>query len=188
MAYDLLGYDVLGDGDDDVSGSDDILGAQVAPGGLRNARWAKQLRQGAPGAPAISEMMLPLGLGTFTVDATSATTFTLTAIPQLAYRGERLILSAFFVDSEQEGNKASCCDANQFFVINDIKVGQRSQLVSPSALPATAFSATAFGVRLAIDPAVPGITITVSVSYVGPVLGPTQRATISGTILGRAAG
>lgn len=188
MAYDLLGYDLLGDGDDDVSGTDDILGAQVAPGGLRNARWARQLRQGAPGAPAISEMMLPLGLGSFTVNQTSATTFTLTAVPQLAFRGERLILSAFFVDSDNEGNRANCCDANNLFVVNDIKVGQRSQLVSPSALPASAFSATAFGVRLAVDPSVPGVIITVSISYIGPALGETQSATISGTILGRAAG
>lgn len=179
MAYDVLGYDVLGDGDDDVSGSDDILGAAVAPGGLRNARWARQLRQGAPGAPAISEMMLPLGLGSFTVTATSATTFTLTAVPQLAYRGERLILSAF---------TSAGTDAGALFVINDIKVGQRSQLVSPSALPAAAFAATAFGVRLAIDPAVPGVIITVSVSYIGPALGEADTATITGTILGRAAG
>jgi hypothetical protein len=179
MAYDVLGYDVLGDGDDDVSGTDDMLGAQVAPGGLRNARWARQLRQGAPGAPAISEMMLPLGLGSFTVTATSATTFTLTAVPQLAYRGERLILSAF---------NTTGADAGSLFVINDIKVGQRSQLVSPSALPAAAFAATAFGVRLAIDPAVPGVIITVSVSYIGPALAGDDTATITGTILGRAAG
>lgn len=188
MAYDLLGYDVLGDGDDDISGSDDILGAQVAPGGLKNARWARQLRQGAPGAPAISEMMLPLGLGSFTVVANGPTTFTLTAVPQLAYRGERLILSSFYNPGTEGDNKGSCCDAGNLFVINDIKVGQRSQLVSPSALPASAFAATAFGVRLAIDPAVPGVIITVSISYIGPALTGDETATVTGTILGRAAG
>lgn len=191
MAYDVLGYDVLGDGDDDVMGSDDILGAQVAPGGLRNARWARQLRQGAPGAPAISEMMLPLGLGSFTVTPNGPTSFVLTAVPQLAYRGERLILSSFY----NPGNggefpriSSTCCDAGQFFAISDIKVGQRSQLVSPSALPASAFAATAFGVRLAIDPAVPGVLITVSINYIGPALNEGESATITGTILGRAAG
>jgi hypothetical protein len=60
--------------------------------------------------------------------------------------------------------------------------------VSPSALPAAAFAATAFGVRLAIDPAVPGVIITVSVSYIGPALTDDETATITGTILGRAAG
>ena len=179
MAYDILGYDVLGDGDDDVSGTDDMLGAQASSGGLKNARWARQLRQGAPGAPAISEMMLPLGLGSFSVTATSATSFVLTAVPQLAYRGERLILSAF----TQAGT-----DAGSLFAISDIKVGQRSQLVSPSALPAAAFAATAFGVRLAIDPAVPGVLITVSINYIGPAITGTDFATITGTILGRAAG
>lgn len=181
MAYDLLGFDVLGDGDDDVQGTDDLLGAQVAPGGLKNARWARQLRQGAPGAPAISEMMLPLGLGSATVTSTSSTSFVLTAIPQLAYRGERVILSAFTT-------KNGTIDAAALFEVTDIKVGQRSQLVSPQAIPAVAFTPTAFGVRLALDPAVPGITITVSCRYIGPALGEDETATITGTILGRAAG
>lgn len=182
MAYDLLGFDVLGDGDDDVQGTDDLLGAQVAPGGLKNARWARQLRQGAPGAPAISEMMLPLGLGSATVTSTSSTSFVLTAIPQLAYRGERVILSGFAVI------KNNTTDAAALFEVTDIKVGQRSQLVSPQSIPAVAFTPTAFGVRLALDPAVPGITITVSCRYIGPALDEGDTATITGTILGRAAG
>ena len=180
MPYDLLGYDVLGD--DDVEGTDDVLGAQVAPGGLRNARWAKQLRQGAPGAPAISEMMLPLGLGSTTFTFGGSTSATLTAIPQLAYRGERIILSGFATIA---GNTT---DAAALFEVTDIKVGQRSQLVSPQSIPAVAFTPTAFGVRLALDPAVPGIVISVAVRYIGPALGDGDTATLTGTILGRAAG
>ena len=181
MAYDLLGYDVLGD--DDLEGEDDgVLGAQASKGGLRNARWARQLRQGAPGAPAISEMMLPLGLGSTTFVFGGQTSATLTAIPQLAYRGERIFLSAFATIG---GNTV---DASGFFEVSDIKVGQRSQLVSPQSIPASAFQATAFGVRLAVDPAVPGIVISVSVRYIGPALGAADTATITGTILGRAAG
>jgi hypothetical protein len=180
MPYDLLGYDVLGD--DDVEGTDDVLGAQVAPGGLRNARWAKQLRQGAPGAPAISEMMLPLGLGSTTFVFGGATSATLTAIPQLAYRGERIILSGFATISD------NTADASALFEVTDIKVGQRSQLVSPQSIPAVAFTPTAFGVRLALDPAVPGIVISVSVRYIGPALKEDETATLTGTILGRAAG
>lgn len=179
MAYDLLGYDVLGD---DLEGDDDALGAEVAPGGLRNARWAKQLRKGAPGAPAISEMMLPLGLGSQTFVNAGTTSATLTAIPQLAYRGERIILSAFATIG------GTTVDASGFFEVTDIKVGQRSQLVSPQSIPASAFQATAFGVRLAVDPAVPGIVISVSIRYIGPTLGVGDTATITGTILGRAAG
>lgn len=179
MAYDLLGYDVLGD---DLEGDDDVLGAEVAPGGLRNARWAKQLRKGAPGAPAISEMMLPLGLGAATFTFGGSTTATLTAIPQLAYRGERIILSAFATI------KDNTVDAAALFEVVDIKVGQRSQLVSPQSIPASAFTPTAFGVRLAVDPAVPGIVISVTVRYIGPALAEDEQAVITGTILGRAAG
>lgn len=178
--YDVLGaYDVLGDdmeGDDNVLGYD-VLGAQASRGGLARARWARQLRSGAPGAPAVSEMMLPLGLGSVTFTNTSATTQILTAAPQLAFRGERLIL----VVSRSTGATAEAV------VIGDIKVGQRSQLVSAAGLPAEAFGPTAFGVRLAIDPCAPGIITSVSISVsAAPAAGET--ITVVGTILGRSAG
>jgi len=183
MSYDVLGYDVLGD---DVEGEDmlgspfDVVGARRASSGLRNARWAQQLRQGAPGAPAISEMLLPLGLGTVTFTA-SQTTATLTATPQLAFRGERIVLSAV-AGQTFTGNTLDAIS------VGDIKVGQRSQLVSAQNLPGSAFAATSFGVRVATDPCAPGILITVAVSYIGPALGEGQTFTCSGVIFGRSAG
>lgn len=186
MGYDLLGsYDVLGDdieGDDDVSGGPfDVVGARRS-GGLRNARWAQQLRQGAPGAPAISEMLLPLGLGTFTFVAGGPTTAILTAQPQLAFRGERVVLSGI------ASGQLQISQALDAITVGDIKVGQRSQLVSAQALPGSAFSAVAFGVRTALDPCAPGIVITVAVSYIGPTLTETEALTVSGVIFGRSAG
>jgi len=184
MAYDVLGYDVLGDdveGEDVLGGPFDVVGA-ARSGGLRNARWAQQLRKGAPGAPAISEMMLPLGLGTFTFTAGGATTAILTAQPQLAFRGERIVLSAI------AGGNLNITQGLDALTVGDIKVGQRSQLVSASALPGAAFSAVAFGVRTALDPCAPGIVITVSVSYIGPTLGEGETLTVSGVIFGRSAG
>ena len=175
MSFDVMGYDVLGD--DDVMGADDVLGAAPSRGGLARARWAQQLRAGAPGAPAISEMMLPLGLGTAVFTNTGATTITLTAAPQLAYRGERLIL----VVNRSSGALAEAV------TITDVKVGQRSQLVSSAALPAEAFAPNAFGVRLAIDPCAPGILITVTLT-VSAAPGAGETIAVSGTILGRSAG
>lgn len=178
--FDVVGYDVLGD--DDVMGNDDVLGAAAPRGGLARARWAQQLRAGAPGAPAIAEMMLPLGFGSYTFTAGGPTAITLTATPQLAFRGERLIISS--VASDKNGSP----DVNALFTIDDLKVGQRSQLVSASALPASAFSAVAFGVRLAVDPCAPGILISLKISYIGPTLGEGETATVTAVLLGRSAG
>ena len=178
--FDVVGYDVLGD--DDVMGTDDVLGAAAPRGGLARARWAQQLRAGAPGAPAIAEMMLPLGFGSFTFTAGGPTTITLTATPQLAFRGERLIISSTAT------NPPGGADANALFVVDDLKVGQRSQLVSASALPASAFSAVAFGVRLAVDPCAPGILISLKISYIGAALTGTDTATVTAVVLGRSAG
>jgi hypothetical protein len=179
--FDVVGYDVLGD--DDVMGNDDVLGAAPAGrGGLARARWAQQLRAGAPGAPAIAEMMLPLGFGSFTFTAGGPTSITLTATPQLAFRGERLIISSTATSLTQG------VDANALFTVDDLKVGQRSQLVSASALPASAFSAIAFGVRLAVDPCAPGILISLKISYIGAALTGTDTATVTAVVLGRSAG
>lgn len=184
--YDVLGsYDVLGDdiegADDDMSGGPfDVVGA--ARGGLRRARWAQQLRQGAPGAPAISEMLLPLGLSQFTFTFGGPTSAVLTATPQLAFRGERIVLSGI-------GNEnlvgATALDA---ISVQDIKIGQRSQLVSAQPLPGAAFSAVAFGVRAALDPCAPGIIVSLTVNYIGPALKEGDTLTVSGVIFGRSAG
>lgn len=184
MPYDVLGYDVLGD---DIEGSDDVMGGPfdvvgARSGGLRSARWAQQLRKGAPGAPAISEMLLPLGLGTFTFTKTGPQTAILVAQPQLAFRGERIVLSAI------AGGNLNIPNGLDALTVGDIKVGQRSQLVSAQALPGAAFSAVAFGVRTALDPCAPGIVITVAVSYIGPTLGEDETLTVSGVIFGRSAG
>ena len=182
--FDVVGYDVLGDDmlGDDMMGDDMLGAAKSGRGGLARARWAQQLRAGAPGAPAIAEMMLPLGFGSFTFVAGGPTAITLTATPQLAFRGERLIISSTAT------NTPGGADANSLFTVDDLKVGQRSQLVSASALPASAFSAVAFGVRLAVDPCAPGILISLKISYIGPALAGTDTATVTAVVLGRSAG
>ncbi len=185
MAYDVLGYDVLGDeieGDDMMMGGPfDVVGASPRSS-LQRARWAQQLRRGAPGAPAISEMLLPLGLSQVTFTAGGPTSATLIAQPQLAFRGERVVLSGI-----GQGNLVgpTALDA---LSVGDIKIGQRSQLVSAQPIPGSAFSAVAFGVRTALDPCAPGILISVAVNYIGPALSEGETLTVSGVIFGRSAG
>jgi len=186
MSYDVLGYDMLGDdmeGEGEVLGGPfDVVGAAGPRSALQRSRWAQQLRRGAPGAPAISEMLLPLGLSQFTFVSGGPTSAVLIAQPQLAFRGERVVLSGI---GQGQLVGPTALDA---LSVGDIKIGQRSQLVSAQPLPGSAFSAIAFGVRTALDPCAPGILISVQVNYIGPALGAEETFTVSGVIFGRSAG
>jgi hypothetical protein len=179
MAYDILGSDILGD-DDMLGADDDILGDDDMLGAMRSSRrrgWRAQLRRGAPGAPAVSEMMMPLGLGSVTFTSSTPLTATLAANPQLAFRPERLVL----VTTRSSGATAIGV------AVTDIKVGQRSQLVSPVDIPAEAFGPTAFGVRLALDPCTPGILVTVSLRITAAP-SPSDSVTVIGALIGRSVG
>lgn len=65
--------------------------------------------------------------------------------PQVLFRGERLA-----VPNSQVLN----------FSVADIKVGKDSQLAAPGNMPAECFSNISVGVRMQLDTAEPGITIT----------------------------
>jgi hypothetical protein len=68
--------------------------------------------------------------------------------PQVIFRGERLAIPASIV-------------AN--FRVADIKVGKDSQLAAVGEMPAECFSNLSVGVRMQLDTAEPGITITLRV-------------------------
>jgi hypothetical protein len=67
--------------------------------------------------------------------------------PQVLFRGERLAIPQSIVVN---------------FDVNDIKVGKDSQLAAPGNLPGECFSNLSIGVRMQLDTAEPGITITLS--------------------------
>lgn len=67
--------------------------------------------------------------------------------PQVLFRGERLAVPNTIVIN---------------FDVNDIKVGKDSQLASPGNMPSECFSNLSVGVRMQLDTAEPGITITLS--------------------------
>lgn len=94
--------------------------------------------------------------------------------PQVLFRGERLAVAP------------SCAP---FFDIIDIKVGKDSQLAAVGDLTAESLSALAVGVRMELDTASPGITITLRVRNTGNPLFPEPRsglhfkAILYGTVL-----
>ena len=70
------------------------------------------------------------------------------ALPQVLFRGERLAVPNSIVLN---------------FQLSDIKVGKNSQLAAPGNLPAECFSNVSIGVRMQLETAEPGITITLVV-------------------------
>ena len=129
-----------------------------------------------PPRPQDNEAMFPLGLGFVLFTDTSATTLTLIAQPQRSFRGERLILSI---------GKNGAGAQNTIVLLSDFKVGDISQKIGGGVLPAEVFSADAFGVRLMLDGAVPGMNITLTFNLSNPLaLG--ESIFVSGAIIGRA--
>jgi hypothetical protein len=87
----------------------------------------------------------PIGFSSASVPANS--TQGIETKPQVLFRGERLAIPQSIVVN---------------FDVNDIKVGKDSQLAAPGNLPGECFSNLSIGVRMQLDTAEPGITITLS--------------------------
>jgi len=87
--------------------------------------------------------------------------------PQVTFRGERLVIPTSVAAD---------------FSLNDIKVGNKSQLVNSTSLPSEMFQENAIGIRLAMDTATVAQDIALSVTNVDPSYAHTFRAAIVGTV------
>lgn len=129
-----------------------------------------------PPKPNAGEAMFPLGLGIVTFTSATPTSLTLIATPQRAFRGERLILE---ISKNGPGVQTS------LVVLSDFKVGDISQKIGGGVLPAAVFAADAFGVRLMLDGAVPGVQISLTFD-IGSAPAVGESIQVSGAIIGRA--
>lgn len=168
---------------DDESAGEDMMGEGEEMGARRRARrgqpnWLRRQENSAPGAPAVSEQMIPLAVTTIVFSLTAALRQTALGTPQVAFRGERVLANRI-----NSGTTAPL----RTVTITDIKVGSRSQLAGiGGGLPVEAFAPGAFGVRLAVAPCAPGILIGVDLACdVAPTT--TDTITIASAIFGRAA-
>jgi len=136
---------------------------------------ARRLLPNVPGVPARGLGEQPLGLGATAFTATSGTLLTLTGQPQRPFRGRRLIL-----DITRTG-----ASATGLVTVTRLDVGADNQLPGAGAIGAGAFGSTAVGVDLDLDPATPGVIVTVQLNIsAAPVM--TDRVDISGTLIGQA--
>jgi len=97
-------------------------------------------------------------------------------LPQRAFRGERLVLTTF----------RSAGVPTVPVIVDTFKVGDYSQLVGGAPVPVETFAPDAFGVRLMLDGAVPGVTYTLSVQIPAAIGLPAgETVTVVGAVLGR---
>ena len=130
-----------------------------------------------PGVPMPGARLQPLGIGSSAFTLTSGTVLSLTARPQRPFKGQRLV-----VDISRTG-----ATATGLVTITRLDVGTANQLVSSGSLIAGAFAATAFDVNLQLDPATPGIDVTVQFNISVAPAG-TDRVDFGGVILGTTIG
>lgn len=135
--------------------------------------WLQASAQ-VPGSPSAAELLSPLGLGGGTLTSTSPS-LQLEASPQRPFRGERLIIDV----------RRSAGAANIPVVVRALKVGENSQFVGSSGVPADVFRPDAFGVRLAMSAATPGILIVLALDA-GATIPVGETIDISAAIIGRA--
>lgn len=88
--------------------------------------------------------------------------------PQVLFRGERLAVPNSIVLN---------------FDLEDLKVGKDSQLASPGSMPSECFSNLSVGVRMQLDTAEPGITITLSVTNNDPNNAHVFKSVMYGTVI-----
>jgi len=88
-----------------------------------------------------------LGLGSTSIAGRSSARINVK--PQVIFRPERLLVPSWLAMD---------------FLVTDLKIGRRSQLVPKGAIPAVMLTENAFGVRLRMDTAHPSMFITISVA------------------------
>lgn len=183
-ALEILGAEELLLGaDDDYMGSDDVdslLGAydigkrrkrarrQAQAGALAAAIAAKKARNGALVSTTepnrSNRIILPMtSSGNITASAA------VTARPQsMAYRPEKIIVGGTPTD----------------WLIDDIKVGNRSQFSQAGSIPAEAFASNALGNEVAFETVQTAMDFVVQVTYLGTATAGAQfRSVIFGTSL-----
>jgi hypothetical protein len=104
----------------------------------------------------------PMGFGLTPVAA--GANVIINANPQVNFRPSRLVIPDSVAPS---------------FMINDFKIGMRSQLVAPGALPAQSFTQEAVGTAMALDTVNVGQFVTLDVTNVS-----TQTVNFSASLFG----
>lgn len=183
---DVMGADVMGDFSNSYDGGVRVLGYDddgTAIVGRARSRRGPRLQltkpnwrnaQLAPGVIAPDQGLLPLPMGSFTYSVANGQTTTFQGQLQKPFRGERLLVSVV-----RTGTTAVGRIMGQIFVGSDLAALDVPQLdIQQIGDP------TAFGVRLTMKPAQPGVFIRIVTSLSSAITG-TDTIFATVTLLGR---
>jgi hypothetical protein len=121
------------------------------------------------------EAMFPMGLGFITLTAANPTDV-ISILPQRAFRGERVVFVA---------GLSSGVTGDVIPLVTAFNIGDYKQLVGNGAVPLGLWAPDAFGVRLMLDGAVPGVQYDFAFSTTSAVPG-GESVVIAGAVVGRA--
>lgn len=176
-ALDLLA--MSGGYDEDMGYDDLMMGARrrrrapVVRRGVQPNQLRQALVPAVPGAPSFGGRMAPMGLTPVTFTPTSGTLLNMTAAPNKAFKGSRLLL----VVVRTAGAAAIAV------TINSLNIGQSNNTVSAQPLPVEGFAPGAFQVELAMDPVTPGISVSFPIQ-VSAAPGAGESITVTGMVIG----
>ena len=158
LLLELLGaQDMVGGGQASLLGASpfqEVLTRAVAKNRRRKAQRSRVTRKRDETARVVERKEpsksreWPLGFDSVTTIA-GLGTVAVTSQPQVIFRPDRIIVPSSIASD---------------FLINDIKVGQKSQFISSDPVPAVTFQETAFGVRLMMDTAQISQDVTMNVT------------------------
>jgi hypothetical protein len=170
--------DVSGDDLSELMGEDDDMGASARRRRALVVRRSPLLTR-VPGVQPMSQKRLPLGFGAKVFKVGDATSAQLVAETQIPFRGERLV-----IDIQRRGVGAQGIAV----ILNDLKVGNKSQFPAPSPISAETFRPDAYDVRMSLDSAQPGVKIVIDVALSSPVGGGSadDALVVTATLIGEA--
>ena len=197
-----VGMDLMGDDDLDGEDGDEldtmelhgdaVLGDPVLGAALVGARRRRRGRRQHPNKPRWRNDLAPgvpvPGYGVFPIPLTPQsangiftggnTQIEFRAVTQIPFRGERMLTRV--------ARNGATANAALVFANNGVHVGIRPQVGVLGPINLEDYSATAFGVRLVMQPATQGAELRVF-AFVNPAVTGTDTLALSIQILGRVA-
>lgn len=177
--------------DDELGYEDDELGRRILSptrrrfGAVRRSmpatsqralkRYATQLSPTKfVGSPPRGAREWPLGFPVASFVNAGPTAITVVSAPQRVFKGARLV-----IDIARGG-----ATATGLVTITNLAIGAVDQRIAAQPLAAGAFAPNAFGVELDLDPAQPGIDITIGLALGAPALGVGDTVDVSVVLIG----
>jgi hypothetical protein len=175
-------YDDLADLGDEVVGTLELADVGFfrrgkRRGGRSRGMNVRKLVPRVPGAPAVGVGLQPMPLGTVQFTQTSGTLLQVSVTPQRPFKGQRLVIA--------EGRSGT---TGGIVNLLRLEIGTYNQLVSSQAgVPVAAFANNSFDTNMLLQPATPGVNITLLFQITSAPTG-TDSVTISAALWGTVIG